>query len=783
MTGRANLSDHGNQTMARLLFTAAFMLMGAQAIAAQIYFIRELLVLLYGNELCIGMIFAAWFAGIGCGAACGGRFFRPASQVRAVFPAGLALYGLLPLALIPLMRTLRTFISVPPGGCASLAHVAAGAGITAAPFGCMVGLLFPLACRIVMLQGEPGSTAIRRVYVWESVGSLAGGLAVSFWLLPAQPAMLVFGWGSLLLSGVACALSSRSRHYRLALLLGGLGAAQATGLAGGLLTELDQQLVAARWQSLGNQLQLLASRDSRYQNVALAEAQGQYSLFANGCLVGSYPDPYQQAAKAHLFMSQHEAPRRLLLIGGGVFGLLEEVLAYPVLSVDYVEIDPLVIDMLRPRLSPAGAAALADRRVRLVHADGRHFVATAQEQYDLIIADVPDPATALLNRYYTVEFFRAAARLLAPGGVMATGLSAAPNYLGSEMAGYNGSLYQSLASVFPAVMVVPGFRNFFFAARQEGVLCDDPAVLAERFRRQVGTRPHFAAELFGSLLERERIAFMHTALRQAPGGVLNSDSRPVTYLYNLIIWNMLAGLGDGRILLPVLQSGGLVIAAVLICATLLAVACALVARRPARPLQPVCLWIIGTTGCAGMAAELVLILMFQNLYGYVYERIGIIAALYMLGLALGGQAMRRRLQDRGRASITGVLALEGLLGAAVLGVALLTSPALTALAEQLGSPAMPEAAYYGMVLVIGLVAGMEFPLVGHALICSGTEGGRAAGWVDAVDHIGAGCGALLTGTLCMPLLGAQATCFIMAGLKVTGAALLAMSASQEKRGG
>lgn len=764
--------------MVRHLFTAVFVLMGMYAIAAQVYFIRELLILFYGNELCLGIIFAAWFAGIGCGAACGGRALRRAERVVPGFLLALALYGLLPFALVPFMRMLRAVSSVPPGGLASLAQIAAGACASVSPFGFMVGLLFPLACRALMLQGEQGSSAIRSVYVWESLGSLAGGLAISFWLLPAQPVLLVFGCGSLLLLGMAFVLSCTMHRQGLAMLLGILLAANVIALIGGLLPKLDQQLVTARWKTFGNQLRLVASRDSRYQNVALAESQGQYSLFANGSLIGTYPDPYQYAVKAHLFMSQHQAPQHVLLIGGGVFGLLEEVLAYPVLSIDYVELDPLVIQMMRPLLTAAGATALADPRVRLLHADGRRFVNTTTEQYDLIIVDAPDPSTALLNRYYTVEFFRAARRLLSPGGVMVTGLSATPNYLGSEIADYNGSLYQSLSSVFPAVMVVPGVRNYFFAAQHAGILSDDPAVLAERFERQVNSSRHFSAALFRSLVEKERIDFLGNALSQYPARALNSDSRPITCFYNLVIWDMLAGARGGRHVVGMLQNEGLVLAAVLVCVAVLAGAAALAARRSARPLRPACLWIIGTTGCASMAIEIVLIFMFQSLYGYVYERIGIIVALFMLGLALGGLAVRRRVHGPVRASVKDMLALEALLGTFIMAVAVLTGPSVAALADRIGGFALLEILYYCMILTAGLLAGMEFPLVSHALICSGDESGRAAGWVDAVDHVGAGCGALLTGTLCMPLLGAQTTCLIMVGLKVTGAALLAMSAGQ-----
>ena len=50
-----------------------------------------------------------------------------------------------------------------------------------------------------------------------------------------------------------------------------------------------------------------------------------------------------------------------------------------------------------------------------------------------------------------------------------------------------------------------------------------------------------------------------------------------------------------------------------------------------------------------------------------------------------------------------------------------------------------------------------------------------AGWVDALDHIGAGVGALLTGTILLPLLGTYSTCLIVVFFKLTCIGFLIMT--------
>ncbi len=63
---------------------------------------------------------------------------------------------------------------------------------------------------------------------------------------------------------------------------------------------------------------------------------------------------------------------------------------------------------------------LADPRLRVVVADGRHAISRSATRYDVIEADALWPYAACSGNLYSVEFFRACASRLAPGGVMCT---------------------------------------------------------------------------------------------------------------------------------------------------------------------------------------------------------------------------------------------------------------------------------------------------------------------------------------------------------------------------
>ena len=69
---------------------------------------------------------------------------------------------------------------------------------------------------------------------------------------------------------------------------------------------------------------------------------------------------------------------------------------------------------------PDLARFLADPRVRVVVADGRHSLTRGEERYDVIEADALWPDAAYSGNLYSVEFFRACAARLRPGGLMCT---------------------------------------------------------------------------------------------------------------------------------------------------------------------------------------------------------------------------------------------------------------------------------------------------------------------------------------------------------------------------
>ena len=120
----------------------------------------------------------------------------------------------------------------------------------------------------------------------------------------------------------------------------------------------------------------------------------------------------------HPAMVTADAPRRVLIVGGGDGGAVREVLRHPsVTSVVLAELDEEVVRTCRREL-PAIAGALGDPRVTLAFGDGARYLAeSADGAFDVILVDAPDPIGPA-EVLFSSEFYAHAARVLAPGGAL-----------------------------------------------------------------------------------------------------------------------------------------------------------------------------------------------------------------------------------------------------------------------------------------------------------------------------------------------------------------------------
>jgi spermidine synthase len=148
-------------------------------------------------------------------------------------------------------------------------------------------------------------------------------------------------------------------------------------------------------------------------------------LMVDGVLRTSSADEFiYHEMMSHVPLLAHGRAERVLIVGGADFGLAEEVLKHRgVRSLVQVESDHQTLKLARSYLGGINAAVFEDGRFDLRNIDGATFLATTEERFDLILADVPEPAGTEVP-LLTQDFFRSARGCLATGGLLIARLGA-----------------------------------------------------------------------------------------------------------------------------------------------------------------------------------------------------------------------------------------------------------------------------------------------------------------------------------------------------------------------
>ena len=290
--------------------------------------------------------------------------------------------------------------------------------------GGLIGAEIPLLMALLQrVRRQDAGEAVADLVAVDYVGALAGGLAFPFVLLPVFGQVrgaLVVAAVNLLAAGVVTALLVRDLGPRSRRVLGAGTCLVAVVLgAAGYLA--GQFLVDAR-QALYDDPVVLAER-TPYQEVVLTESLGRPAdlrLYLDGDLQFSSRDEYRyHEALVHPAIAA--GARSVLILGGGDGLAAREVLRHAsVQRVVEVELDRAVLDLATKdaRLRRLNAGALTDPRVQVVVADAMPWLRRADERFDTVIVDMPDPDAPATAKLYSQEFYGLAAARLAPRGRM-----------------------------------------------------------------------------------------------------------------------------------------------------------------------------------------------------------------------------------------------------------------------------------------------------------------------------------------------------------------------------
>lgn len=680
--------------------------LGLSAVITQIAVIREFINVLEGNEIVLGLLFSFWLLYSGAGAWTA-KFIKKETRRKTAFQICLFLAAVLPPLLVAAIRLLRNhfFIRGELPGVADL--ILAGSAVLL-PYCLMSGALLTLACS---LYGEekPEAEAVGRIYFFDSLGSIAGGLLFTFVLIHFLGNLTSLLVPSLLCLAAFLLLPSNGpKAYVI-----GLAAVALTGSA--FFFPVEKFTL----QGLFTGQEIADFRESPYGRIVVTREHGQVSFFENGGHLFSVPDTFANEEVVHYALPQVRNPQSVLLVSGTVAGAVDEILKYRVKRLDCVELDPAVIEL--------GMRHLGIRypeTVRLHLEDGRKYVEKFAGTYDAVILNVPPPDALQINRFYSREFFAAVKSRLRPEGALSFAVPGAENYISPDQAAFLSTLSRTLRGSFKNVLIIPGDRNVFVAS--DGPLTWDVAPLIEA--KKISTT-YVNRHYLAGRVTPDRAAFVAASLRDDVPE--NGDFRPEAFFYRMKLWLSMFGKNYGPFLIGV---------AVLFLFYFLRIG---MVRRA-----------LFTTGFIASAMEIVILLSYQVLHGTVYTGIGFIVASFMFGLASGSLAASRIVERRGRTGKGALLGLEA---------AILAYTAVYIFALAFGREFLTDSVFALLTAVIGGLTGAEFPVASRL---TGSPPGEAAGSLYAADLFGASLGAATVSFFLIPMAGIYTTCLILLAVKV-----------------
>ena len=512
----ADVAPDARRSMA--LAGLALALSGFAALGMEIVWFRHITSLLGGLRTVFSLLLTVILVGIWLGAVAGGwldrRFGRPALWF-ALSQAGFVVATLLGLATADVRTIVAEQRAAGPAFFAgsdtrraalevwlNLWPILREVGVPAL----MMGLSFPLANAVVQrVQGVVGRRA-GALYLANTLGAVAGSVAVGFALLPALGMQR-----SATVLALTAALAAGPFYLAERRLAGSAGRAERVTVGAALATAL---VAAALWlglsadhvllrtlQPLGAGTRLLTIREGLTEVVAVTEERnGSRGLYTNGHPMSATNILAQRymRALAHIPLLSMERPESVLVICFGVGNTANAASLHP--SVRRLD----VVDLSREILDHAGYFArwnggvLGRPGVTVYLNDGRqHLRMQPLATYDLITLEPPPIEQAGVGALYSREFYALARTRLKPGGYLTQWLPAYQVPAATTLA-----MVRAFVDVFPQAVLLSGVdAHLILMGVNDSRIVIDPARVAARLQSAPAVQADLSQVHLGHLTE------------------------------------------------------------------------------------------------------------------------------------------------------------------------------------------------------------------------------------------------------------------------------------------
>ena len=563
---------------------------GFAAMTAQLTLLRELLVFFTGNELIIGMVFSCWLVLT----ALGTHLINRTKPVRQCLrPYMMIWLGVIPLALIfGLYHGILEFF--PPGIMLGILPSFFITLLVLAPFCLVSGAIFT---GLNQVFDPDNKNVVSKVYAFDTLGAIIATLLYIFGFMQRLNPFQVFSLCMIICFFTAAIIVDKPRFF---LLFTGISM-----VAGITLWHWNpyEQLVAKQYAGQ----HMIRVSHSPYGRIDVTHSHGQTNIYLNGAVTLNSGNTIRDEEQVHYAMLQRENIRNVLAIGGGVSAVATEVFKYQVNRLDYLYINPEIINTELKYLTPA-----VNHNLMIHRSAPQDYIRHQKDSCDVILINLPPPFTLYLNAFYSEEFLHSLHKLLTDKGVISIAFGEGANYLSDNQAKEMGILYRTLKSEFNHVLIIPGYLNYFLVS-------DNPVNLTIAALAEVRNLPtdyvnqyYLDDEL---LMERNRYLMENLQI----SSVENSSFSPQLFLLSIEQW------------MNRFDKSWYILAMIVTALTGTAI---FLTKK-----TDISLFVAAFISAA---VEMVIILLYQIWFGNLIQSIGFLMFFYMSGLFVGTYPGRKR---------------------------------------------------------------------------------------------------------------------------------------------
>ncbi|HIE25664.1 TPA: tetratricopeptide repeat protein [Candidatus Poribacteria bacterium] len=286
----------------------------------------------------------------------------------------------------------------------------------------LMGASFPLVTRIYTLNLNQLGRSIGNVYSINTLGSIFGSFAAGFILIPLigiQKSVILIASVNAIMGCLLIALNPQAnKQFRLS----GIISAVLIIIFSNLFMPTDKPIVLKsaifKIQNPGGKL--LSYEEGVDASVtAMVDADDVRRLYVdtNQAAEDSRWDSPSHRVIAHLPLLIHPRPKRALIVGFGM-GVTSYSATQHGVTVDAVEISPGVVNANR-YFTHVNGDVLKNPLVNLTVDDGRNYILTTENRYDMISTGIIHPLVSSgSSSIYSEDFYELCKRILTNDGIM-----------------------------------------------------------------------------------------------------------------------------------------------------------------------------------------------------------------------------------------------------------------------------------------------------------------------------------------------------------------------------